>query len=661
MKNPKGFRGKYFSLAAILALSTTITLANETKSYIEQNSEEQVEYTEAEELTPPSDELDVAVISKRIKAKKSKVYSASKSLVSKTNVTDNVSIITSQEMKLQGMTTVAQALNSLPGVNVTRSGGLGATTSLFVQGFSNKYTLILLDGIRYSDPTNTSGADISNLLLDDVERIEVIKGAQSGVWGADAAAGVVNIITKKAQPGTHASVGAEAGSYKYRSYSTSLSHRTHSFDIMLSALRTTQDGFTSQAPKGEDLDQYEDDPYQNTTLNLKTGYWINADNRIEFGYHDINSLSYYDSNGPDSDGGNDYRGKTGYLRYKLYVGKHTIETTLSQSYFRNKQKDLTFSTYYDQIEDSVGKIPSLEIKDTFRYGDDSTLVAGGIYEKKEIEYSVVAGSKEERDENNKAFYLNNVNRFENLVLSQALRYDDFSEFDSKLTGKAGAKYLFDENFNVYANYGTGYKAPNTMDMINIWGDSNFDLKPEEIESFNAGVEYHGLNINLFDNKIKDMIEWQNAAWPAQGKNVNTQGTSKLKGVEVSYQQMFFEKLLLGTNYTYVDAKDAQGKRLIRRPRYQVGLNAAYEVTKKLIFSADGTFIGSREDSDFSSFPATSVETGKYLLANANIGYKIDKTWNTYLKLHNILDKEYQSVYGYATPRRSVYVGLKANF
>ena len=659
MKNLKGFCGKYFSLAAILALSTTITLANETKSYVDtkQNSEEQIEYAETEELTPPSDELNVAVITKRIKAKKSKVYSASKSYVSATNVTDNVNILTHEEMKLRGMTTVSQALDSLPGVSITRSGGLGAITSLFVQGFSNKYTLILIDGVRYNDPTNTSGSDISNILIDDIDRIEVIKGAQSGIWGADAAAGVINIITKKAKPGTHASVGVELGSYKYKNMTASLSHRTHTYDVMLSVLRTTQDGFTAQAPNGEDLDQYEDDQYQNTTINLKAGYWLNSDNRIEFGYHDINSLANYDSAGPDSDGRNDYRGKIGYLKYKLYVGKHIVETTLSQSYFHNKQLDAAYG-----INDSVGKMPSIEIKDTFKYAKDSTLVFGAIYEKRKIEYTQVGSSSENRDEKNRAIYLNNTNRFENFILSQALRYDDFNEFNSKLTGKVGAKYLFSENFNIYTNYSTGYKAPNMMDMINIWGASNFDLKPENIKSFNVGLEYYGLNVNLFKNKIEDMIMWQSGAnWSDPGQNINIEGISTLKGVEISYQQMFFDRLLLGANYTYVDAKDADGEKLLRRPRYQVGMNGSYVATKQLVISVDGTYIGSRLDNDFSTNPATQVDTGKYFLANANVNYKINKTWSTYFKVNNILDKQYQTVYGYATARRSFYLGVKASF
>lgn len=658
MKNPKGFGRKYFSLAAILALSTTITLANEARSFSDTQkvAQTQEEYSEDEELTPPSDELSVAIISKRIKAKKSKVYSASKNFVSATNVTDNVNILTSQEMEFQGMTTISDALDSIPGISLTRSGGLGTTSSIFMQGLANKYTLVLIDGVRYNDPTNTSGSDISNILIDDIERIEVIKGAQSGVWGADAAAGVINIITKKAKPGTYASVGVEAGSYKYKSLNTSLSHRTLTYDIMLSALRVTQDGFTAQAPKGKNLDQYEDDAYRNTTINLKTGYWINPNNRIEFGYHDINSLAHYDSNTPSSIARADYKSKSGYLKYKSYIGSHTVEATISQAYFNSKQLDATSG-----INSSTGTTPSVEVKDTFRYNKDSSLVIGAIYEKRKVEYIEIASNKESKDDTSKSIYLNNTYRYDNLVLSQALRYDNFSDFDNKLTGKLGAKYLFSDNFNIYVNVGNGYKTPNIMDMINIWGNSNFDLQPEKIKSINVGLEYSGLNINIFRNEIENMIAWESAVWPALGRNVNVEGTSTFKGIEFSYQQVVFDKLLLGVNYTYTVAKDSSKQRLIRRPKHQFGLNASYELTKKLALNANGTYIGSREDSDFSTWPATPVETGKYFVANAKVDYKINKTWSTYFKVDNILDKKYQTTYGYATPERSFYLGVKANF
>ncbi len=643
MKNLKGFCGKYFSLAAILALSTTITLANETKSYVDtkQNSEEQIEYAETEELTPPSDELNVAVITKRIKAKKSKVYSASKSYVSATNVTDNVNILTSDEMKLQGITTLSQALDSLPGISITSNGGLGQTTNIIMQGLSNKYTLVLIDGVKQNDPSNSSGANLSNILTQNIERIEVIKGAQGGVWGADAVGGVINIITKKAKPGTHASVGVEAGSYKYRSYTTFLSHKTHSYDVMLSALHVKQDGYSVVLPYGDDLDKYENDAYRNTTINLKAGYWINANNRIEFSHQDVNAMAEYDwANDPNKDEKINYREKSTFLTYKYFTRRHEIEATLSQSYSNREEWDLK------------GKSPAIEIKDTLRYGKDNTLVFGVNYEKRKIEY-IKSGENKKANDSSKAIFLNNVYRVNSWVLSQALRYDAFSAYDNKLTGKLGVKYFVNDNLNIYTNIGNGYLAPNMTNMINKWGKPNFDLQPEKSESINIGVKFHDLNINIFRNKIKNMIITDGASWPAPAQYINEKGTSKFKGIEISYQKMFFDKLLLGGNYTYVDAKNANGERLDKRPRYQIGLNASYSVTKKLIINADGTYVGSRAE--------FGHETGRYFLANANINFQIDKTWSTYFKVNNILDKQYQTVYGYATARRSFYLGVKASF
>jgi vitamin B12 transporter len=183
------------------------------------------------------------------------------------------------------------------------------------------------------------------------------------------------------------------------------------------------------------------------------------------------------------------------------------------------------------------------------------------------------------------------------------------------------------------------------------------LKPENIKSFNIGFEYFGLHVNAFRNEIDDMISWDGVT----SKNINKEGTSTFKGVEISYQKIFFNKLLFGANYTYVDAKDPDGTRLLRRPRYEIGTNLSYEVSKKFMLSTDASYVGSRADSDFSTSPATPVETGRYLLVNTKFDYNINKTFSTYLKVNNILDKEYQSVYGYATPRRSYYVGFNAKF
>jgi len=141
------------------------------------------------------------------------VTTASKSSQKLTGITANTAVITAQEIEERGYTTVAEALNSLAGISTTQNGGLGQTTSVYLRGMNSKRTLVLIDGVRTNDLTGTSGSPYADMMIDDIAQIEVIKGAQSGVWGADASAGVINIITKKSTSGEHGSFYAEAGSF----------------------------------------------------------------------------------------------------------------------------------------------------------------------------------------------------------------------------------------------------------------------------------------------------------------------------------------------------------------------------------------------------------------------------------------------------------------
>ena len=387
-------------------------------------------------------------------------------------------------------------------------------------------------------------------------------------------------------------------------------------------------------------------------MNFKTGYWIDAYNRIEAGYHDVNALNSYDENTPNDEQHSDIRNRSGYVSYKYFEGNHALETTLTQSSFIKKELDAAYG-----VSDYKGEIPSIEMKDTWKYYDKSVFVLGTSYEKREIEYTQVGAPKEERDDNAKALYINNTNQFSQLVLTEALRYDKFSAFEDKVTGKVGAKYLFTDQFNLYTNYGTAYKTPSMLDMINIWGASNFDLKPENIQSFNVGLQYTGLTINFFRNEIEDMIDWDSAT----SKNINIDGTSIMRGVEISYEQQLMQSLLMGGNYTYVDAKKEDGTRLTRRPRYQSTLYTTYMPIKKLAWNLNGTYIGSRADQDFSTWPASKVDTGNYFVANTKVSYQIDPTWNAYVKVNNIFDRYYQDAYGFASAQRSYYLGMEAKF
>lgn len=222
------------------------------------------------------------------------VTSATKSEQSIQDVTSNVEVITKEELEEKHFTTVSEALSSLAGITFVRTGGLGNTESLLLRGFGSAYTVVLIDGVKYTDPTNSSGAHIQHLLVNDIEKIEVVKGAQSGIWGANAAAGVINIITKKSSNGLNINTNLEYGSFNTKKVLASASYARDNYYVNLSASSLTSDGHTSQAPYGEDINKYEDDDYENKSMYLKFGYKFDENNEIDLAYNRTESETSYD-------------------------------------------------------------------------------------------------------------------------------------------------------------------------------------------------------------------------------------------------------------------------------------------------------------------------------------------------------------------------------
>jgi vitamin B12 transporter len=223
------------------------------------------------------------------------ISSATKSEQSIQDVTSNVEVITGAELKSKNITTLTQALNLVSGVGFTSTGGIGQVSAVKVRGMHQSDLLVLIDGIRYNDITSPNGASFENIMVSNIKQIEVIKGAQSGIWGANASAGVINIITKDSKNGLHGNVNLEIGSYNTKKIGLNTSYKNDKFYINLSQSKLTSDSFSAQAPYGEDISNYEDDAYKNTTTTLKAGTNINETNRIDVVHTVIDAKSNYDT------------------------------------------------------------------------------------------------------------------------------------------------------------------------------------------------------------------------------------------------------------------------------------------------------------------------------------------------------------------------------
>ena len=586
------------------------------------------------------------------------VTSATKSTQSIKDVTSNVEVITSEEIKERHFTTVSEALNTLAGVSIINNGGIGGSTTLSLRGTSNNRTLILIDGVKFKDHSSISGTDISTLMITDIERIEVIKGAQSGIWGADAAAGVINIITKSAKDGLHANANIEAGTYNTSKYNTQVSYKNKDFDLKLDALKLTSDSFSTKANYGDDLDSLEDDRYENTTLNLKGNYYINDDAKIGFSITDIDSLKEYDSSSAnDTTMKNDSQSKIYNLNYEQGYKNHKFLLKTDRSDIKRDQIGTTWGV---KLTDSTSE--NLELMDNITYNEKDFLLLGLGLSKDEIDYTKADNTKNDASSDSKYVYITNNNNFNKLILTQSLRHDNFDNFDNKTTGKIGAKYNVNDDLSFSSNLGTSYSVPLLIQNVNPWGDTNFDIEAEKSKTFDIGFDYDDFKVTYFYHKVKDLIDWYDPTptnyYNSDAIYTNLDGTSTFEGVEISYKRELISDLLTSLNYTYLEAKDSDKEDLARRAKNSLKFGVDYYGINKFHFNVNGEYVGNRKEDVYG---VGSVQTGNYTVWNSVVNYEINKTFSTYLKVDNLFDKYYQTIYGYATAERSAYVGLKATF
>ncbi|WP_455757333.1 TonB-dependent receptor plug domain-containing protein [Sulfurimonas sp.] len=574
------------------------------------------------------------------------VTSATKTKQSIKDVTSNVSVITSEEIEEKNFTTVAEALNTLSGVSFTNNGGLGQSTSVKVRGLDSKRVLVLIDGVRYNDLTGTSGAPFAHLMISDIKQIEVVKGAQSGVWGADATAGVINIITKGAEQGLHGSFNAEYGSFATKKYGGSASYKTDNYYVKASYQKVDSNSFSAQAPRGSDIDAYEKDGYTNNTSTVKLGFNINETNKIDISHTMIDADGEYDGfNSPNAF----YTSKTEdsftNINFNHIDSFNEVDIHINRSKF-DRDYPQGFTKEFD------GEVYEYGIKSNISYNKKDFVLVGGDYKTFEHENTL------EKKYNNKAFFVSNSNELdgflgEKTILTESLRFDSYNEFDNKTTGKVGIKNYSNltKGLIFSANIGTAYNVPTPYNLYSNYG--NADLKPEDTTSYDLSVEYKDIKATYFSSVISDMIDYDFSIL----KYNNISGKSKVKGLELEYSTALNDDILLNANFTRTSAKNSSEQSLARIPNWTAKAGLDYYGINDLHLGLNGEYVGKRYNSDNEQ----GAQTGKYALVNFNANYDINKDLMAYVKIDNLFDKYYQVVDGYATAPLSGYIGIKAKF
>ncbi|MGZ5208204.1 MAG: TonB-dependent receptor domain-containing protein [Sulfuricurvum sp.] len=571
------------------------------------------------------------------------VVSATKTEQSLKETTANIDVITSEELEEKHITSVIDALRTFTSISIAQSGGLGQQTSFYQRGFKTENTVVMIDGIRYNDPTTIGGiAQLEHLMVNNIERIEIINGAQSGIWGANAAAGIINIITKKATQKLSLGGNLEYGSYATTKIAADISQKMGALSYYVGVNQLKSNGFSAQTPKGQNPEDYEADGYKNQTVNAKLGYDLTSSDTLFGQFTFIDAKVQYDAYSQPNSTANeihqiDRLGNIGYT-HKLNA-VDVITATYAVTAF-DKKDPLGYTKEFK------GTNKEVNLQGSYHYTDNSFVVAGA----NTLDSKDTLSSKEL---DSKGIFLTNTNRLENLILTESIRHDAYDEFNDKTTGKIGAKYFFAEDITLSANYGTAYRVPSLTELYGAYG-ANPNLTPETTRGYDITAQYKGLAATYFNNKINNLIDY------TSGYN-NVAGTSTFKGYELKYQQNMSDLLTLNLAYNKLFAKDKDGAYYAKRPHDSAKATIDFYGIEKLMLSTTAQYIGTRHESDYSTFPAGTVQTGRYTLWSAIANYDVTKNTTLYIKGENLTNKLYQEVNGYGTAGRSVYAGLNARF
>ncbi|NPA72882.1 MAG: TonB-dependent receptor [Gammaproteobacteria bacterium] len=558
------------------------------------------------------------------------------------SVTASTTVITAEEITSNHYRTLDDAIRSIPGIQIIRNGGIGTKTSILMRGQSNSGILVLVNGVEMTNPMGTGGAIASALLIGEVERIEVLKGAQSGIWGANASAGVINIITKQAKKDTHGTINVETGSNNFKKLAGSLSSATDEGDFAVSFSNITTDGFSSVKNYQENASNFEDDAFNQTDVSLNVGINISKQHRVEVLLNTANSTANYDyTSDPDKVVSVDYKNTLKRLQYLFNQGDFNATAYISQNEIKQ---------YNDAVINAFG------VKGGYQYAENQTL-------------AFVASSNQYLNYGTGDSYYNtglgltNTNIFNNgrLIITEALRSDSYNKFDDKTTGKLGIKNYFNDDLFIQANLGTAYNAPT---LYQSTYNATANLNPEESQSFDIGFGAYGLEVSYYQTRTKNLIgfDYVNYAFYE-----NLTGTSTFEGIEVAYQRYLKSiNTNLSVNYTQGTAKDDNGQWLARRAENTANLALSYEGFDQLSLGLQTRYIGNKYD----KADQLGANIGDYLVTDLNANYAVSNSLNVYISVLNAFEEDYTHAVGtyeadnltpktvYSNGGRQIFVGIQ---
>jgi len=565
-------------------------------------------------------------------------------------IASDVTVIRREEIEASGQTSLVEMLRAVPGVEINQIGGAGATSSVFIRGANAQHTLLLVDGVRMNSATLGSPR-LEHLPLGLIERIEVVRGPMSQLYGSDAIGGVIQIFTRKggAEPRLSGSLGV--GAYGRREADAALTGSAPGWRYALAAGISDQDGFSAKREPA-----YQDkDGYRNERFSINLEYDLARAHQL--GLHGM--VSHGDSQYDD--------GSTAFdSRTKAHIGNAGIflKSTLSADWTSQLRADFAHEKvsaigYFDASIWGAGSTYSSRIEmDQWQYAwqlDGQTRLGAvqALLERLEWEVGGDVGYLEDRRTRN-ALLLGWRHEVGAHGVHLGLRRDDDSQFGGHNTVMAGYSAQLSPHWRASLSYATAFRAPSFDDLY--WpGAGNPDLAPERGRNIEARLRYaekdRQFGLNVYRNKVQDLIQWAptGASGNWQPSNI---ARADLRGLGVTWRQSL-GNFGIKASLDWQKPEDAvTGKRLILRSREHasLGLDHAFG---EWTWAADWQLQGERYND-----AENTVRLGGYGLLHLSAARELTREWSVQARLENALDKDYERSSGYNTPGRNLFVSLR---
>jgi vitamin B12 transporter len=608
------------------------------------------------------------------------VVTATRTETSIKDLANSISIIDSSEIKLRNKSSVFDLLKEEYGISFTQQGGVNKLASIYTRGANSNHTLILIDGVEANMPSDPGNSfDFSFLPADNIARIEVLRGPQSTLYGSNAMAGVISIITKKGYGDPKFNFSAEGGSYgTYRGIAgINGGLNIFNYSVVLSRFKT--DGFSSASTRYGNTEKDGSDNYNLTSR-------VGADFLINSGAIDNLSLNLFIRFSKGNSAYDQWGGELGddptyifKLEESAYRGEANLslfngfwKQTLGASFFRNVRKySFDSSNIYNSISSRSlydGRKVKLDWQNNIQPFDWNLFTFGMEWSKEDAASEYYAGSYAslfpDKNATIAGVYAQDQVKADNFFGVIGIRVDNHNKFGSVTTYRIAPSYYIPETGTKFKfTYGTAFHSPSLFDLYDP-AFGNTSLIPEKNTGWDIGFDQYLLDdqitagLTYFKNSFTNLF-----GYDANYRTINIDA-AETHGLEFYTTVWVNSRLRIKFNQTWTKSNviegNGKGLPLLRRPENKTGLIVTYLFNDKFNASLEAVAVGQRDDMNFSLFQSIRVKLPAYGLANLSASYSITSYLDIYGRVDNLFNTEYEEIYGYGVAGLSGYLGIRLN-